>query len=194
MALKTPIRIDGRDWSLFKDYDKPYYPYLSLRGKIEYLEKRGQLILLDPLEEIKKKSLGAEKDEYYWLCLVTLVCCGIEAVGGYLIGRDRIGRNRDAFTEFVRKYMRPYARYRFELWKYFRNALAHGFCIERGSVELKLKKPAQRIKGIVKINADKFLDWFRKAFFNYIQDLRNAKRKTKRVKSFEKTWNWIFLT
>jgi hypothetical protein len=194
MALKTPIRIDGKDWSLFKDYDKPDYSSLSLRGKIEYLEKRGQLILLDPLEEIKKRIQGAKTDEYYWLCVVTLVCCGIEAIGGYLIGRDRIGRNREAFTEFVRKYMRPYSRYRSELWTYFRNALAHGFCIEKGSVELKLKKPALRIKGIVKINADEFLDLFRKAFFDYLKDLRNAKRKTKRVKSFEKTWNWIFLT
>jgi hypothetical protein len=109
MALKTPITIDGRDWTLFKDYDRPYYPYLSLRGKIEYLEKRGQLILIDPLEEIKQKSLSKHTKEYYWLCLVTLVCCGIEAAGAYLIGKDRPGRNREAFTEFVKNYLKPFA-------------------------------------------------------------------------------------
>jgi hypothetical protein len=50
MALKTPITIEGRDWTLFKDYDKPHYSNLSSQGRIEYLEKRVQLILIDPLE------------------------------------------------------------------------------------------------------------------------------------------------
>jgi hypothetical protein len=194
MVLKTPIKIDGRDWTLFKDYDKPKYIYLSLQGKIQYLEKRVQLILIDPLEEIKQRSLAKNTDEYYWLCLVILACCGIEATGAYLIGKDNQGRNKEAFTTFIKKYMKAHARYRDDLWKYFRNALAHGFCIEKGGIELKLPKPAQKIHGIVKINADEFFDEFTKAFFEYISSLRQTKRKTKLLKNFEKTWDWIFLT
>jgi hypothetical protein len=72
--------------------------------------------------------------------------------------------------------------------------LAHGFCIEKGSIELKLQKPAQKKHGIVKINADEFFDEFKKAFYKYIGDLRKAKKKTKAQKNFEKTWNCIFIT
>jgi len=194
MALNTPIRIDGRDWTLFKDYDKPNYVYLSLQGRIQYLEKRVQLILIDPLEEIKQRSLAKNTNEYYWLCLVILTCCGIEATGAYLIGKDNKGRNKEAFTTFIKKYMKAHARYRDDLWKYFRNALTHGFCIEKGSIELNLSRPAQRINGTVKINADEFFDEFNKGFLKYIDDLRKSNKKTKILKNFEKTWNWIFLT
>jgi hypothetical protein len=108
-----------------------------------------------------------------------LACCGIEATGAYLIGKNNQGRNKEAFTTFIKKYMKPHARYRDDFWKYFRNALAHGFCIEKGSIELKLPKPAQKICGIVKINADEFFDEFNKGFLNYIDDLRKSKKKQK---------------
>jgi hypothetical protein len=200
MALKTPIRIDGRDWTLFKDYDWQHYSNLSLQGKIEYLEKRVQLILIDPLEEVKRRSLTKVTDEYYWLCLVTLVCCAIEATGAYLVGRDRKSAkkkkaNFKAFESFIQQYMPIYNPFVEDLWKYFRNGLAHGFCIIKGGIELGLLKPAQRDANIgVQINADEFLDNFKKGFSNYIKDLRSQPLNSRVIKKFEKTWCWVFLS
>jgi len=200
MALKTPIRIDGREWTLFKDYDKPYYPTLSLQGKIEYLEKRVQLILIDPLEEIKRKSLAKETDEYYWLCIVTLVCCAIEATGAYLVGRDRKSAKKKranfrAFESFINEYMSVYKPYVDDLWSYFRNGLAHGFCIEKGGIELNLTKPAKRDAKVgVQINADEFFDNLKRGFSNYIEDLRKQLVGAKIIQNFEKTWRWVFLS
>ncbi|NWG04886.1 MAG: hypothetical protein HXY44_18690 [Syntrophaceae bacterium] len=200
MALNAPIQIDGRDWTLFKDYDKPNYIYLSLHGKIDYLEKRVQLILIDPLEEIKQRSLTKNTNEYYWLCLVIMVCCGIEATGAYLVGRDRKsikkkGENFRAFKSFINKYMPIYKPCLDDLWKYFRNGLAHGFCIVKGGIELGLPNPVQRDANIgVQINADEFFDNFKKGFFNCIKDLRTQSPNSKVIKKFEKTWSWVFLT
>jgi hypothetical protein len=194
MALKTPITIDGINWTLFKDYDKPNYIYLSLQGKIEYLEKRVQLILIDPLEEIKQRSLAKSTSEYYWLCLVTLVCCGIEATGAYLVGRDRKGikkkgENFKAFKMFINQYMPIYKPYVNDLWKYFRNGLAHGFCIVKGGIELGLSNPAQRDVNIgIQINADEFFDNFKKGFSNYIAHIKTQSPNSKVIKKFEKTW------
>jgi hypothetical protein len=122
MAIKTPVRIDGKDWMLFKDYDKPNYSYLSSNGKVEYLEKRVQLVLLDPLNEIKQDVLTKKTNEYHWLCVVTLICCAIEATGGYLIGKDsklakRKGINGKAFRNFVQNYMPSCRAYADEIWK-----------------------------------------------------------------------------
>jgi hypothetical protein len=200
MALKTPVQIDGKAWKLFKDYDKPHYSYLSPTGKIEYLEKRVQLILIDPLEEIKQKVLANSTTEYYWLCIITLVCCGIEATGGYLIGRDqriafKKGTSPKAFKEFVRRYMPDYNAYVHDLWKFFRNGLAHGFCIQKGGIELNLPNPAQRNTNIgVQINGDEFFDKFKTGFFKYADDLKKANPSSKMRKNFEKAWNWIFIS
>jgi hypothetical protein len=200
MALKTPVEIDGKTWSLFKDYDKPHYHYLSSNGKVEYLEKRAQLTLLGPLEEIKLNVLGKKTDEYYWLCVVTLVCCGIEATGGYLIGRDgkvagRKGTSRNAFEKFIHRYMPSYRPYAHALWKFFRNGLAHGSCIPKGGVELKLQQPIQRTAGIgIQINGDEFVDNFSAGFLMFIQDLKSAALNSKMRKHFETAWNWVFMS
>jgi hypothetical protein len=88
-----------------------------------------------------------------------------------------------------------YKPYVYDLWKYFRNGLAHGFCFIKGGIELGLPNPAQRDANIgVQINADEFLDNFKKGFSNYIKDLRSQLPNSRVIEKFEKTWRWVFLS
>jgi len=71
------MQIDGQDYTLFRDYDLGKCHLLSYKGKIQYMDARVRLILIDPC----KKSMADAQANYMGLILTTAVCAGISAAG-----------------------------------------------------------------------------------------------------------------
>ena len=75
--------IDGHDYTLFRDYDKGKYGFLTSSGRVTYLEARVNLVLLRPCQVAVKDALNNSLG----LVLTTAVCAGISATGTFLKGK-----------------------------------------------------------------------------------------------------------
>lgn len=141
--------IDGQHLSLYVDYDRPRLAKLSLEGKLEYLERRFNFVVLEPLAILLDDDVysrhSAEREAQVLLVWGNTIMCAIEALGHFIT--DATETNAGAFLSFVTAFMdsswreRPanpppgidsYARW---LWDSFRNGLAHGAYVKRGGFE-----------------------------------------------------------
>lgn len=138
--MADEVEIDGTRYTLFKDYDKGKFSNLSFSGKVEYLEKRVEKILINPCRKAMDTALKTDLG----LVLATAVCAGISAAGTFLQGSQaRRGEDKQFFMEFVTQYM-DLARQKSQppgttwpewLYSHVRCGLAHSFTIESGGVE-----------------------------------------------------------
>ena len=155
--VETHATIGGHRYTLFFDYDHHVldtFRLLREDGKVEWLEKRMDMILLKPLRPlfdpnspaydiVNDYSRGEEGIHTITLLAVSLVLQGAEGFGSYLlpISDDKeSGKNRRRFRAFMTSYMTEW----FQqtplppacplhvdlLWTRFRNPLAHSFRIE----------------------------------------------------------------
>jgi len=134
------MKIDGIQYSLFKDYDKGKYKHLTFSGKVTYLDARVDRILIRPCASAMKTALQTDLG----LILVTAICAGISAASTYLKGQKAPhGKDEEFFLGFVRAYMDPVLQepavgsltWAEWLYKHVRCGLAHNFTIETGGVE-----------------------------------------------------------
>ncbi len=125
------------------DNERNILPHLSTKQKIQYFEKRLKRVLLLPLKDIYSDFKKEKKHSSTLLCLGTVICCAIEALGKFYTGRTARGNAGRNFKAFVKEYMN--SKFRTEqfngrlycdlLWEDFRNGLAHGFAIKSGGFE-----------------------------------------------------------
>lgn len=132
-----------------------------------------------------------------WLCIISLVCSGIEALGGFYKGKAE----KDSYLSFMYRYMNPaFKNRRYQkmtygecIREYFRNGLAHGFCIKNGGVEHFKKYFDIHPKYGLQMNPHHFLKDFLEAFSNYTKDLNATKPNSKIAKNFLKRFEDIFI-
>ncbi len=135
---------------------------LSDSEKVDYLEKRIERLLLVPARNAREAATGGKDlrptiDSN--LCLMTVLCCGIEALGHYLAGRvpkpercptceHHLDPEKGAadFAAFVERYMPSYAPIAKLLYGDYRSALAHGFAIRSGGLTEGLSVPFETPK------------------------------------------------
>ncbi len=190
--------IDGQDFSLFVDYDRPRLTKLTDDGKVEYFEKRFELVVLGPLGVM----LDTNDSPYPTLLLWgNALMCAMEALGHLLT--SPVATNSQAFQAFVSSFMdaawrdRPqspppgvdyYWRW---LWDSFRNGLAHGAYVKNGGFEKLGDRLFVEARGMLKVDA-----WALDI------DFRNAVRKMHQAisqpdnyfrKTFVDRFDWTYI-
>jgi len=197
------VKIGKNSFSLFIDHDRPLLNCLNYKEKVLYFDRRVRKIFLNPLNILRSKYVfnklePKDRSSIAWIIIVSLICSGIDSLGGFYAGRDA---KKDTFLKFLYKYMnkdfkkRKYNKetYGMNLRENFRNNLTHGFCIRHGGVEefngyFKISK-----KIGLQINSPKLLADFNKAFESYMRDLKNAKPTNKIAKNFVKRFDSVWI-
>lgn len=197
--MSSTIIIEGLEFTLFKEKDKDKLPRLSFKGRVEWFEKRVELVLINPLKELADNSFRnslKKKDGNILLCFGTLICCGIESLGGFMAGRASF----KGFKSFVKKYMdsrwQNILSYGLSYWRAlrddFRNGLAHGFTVQKGGFEASSNYFEEKEYGL-EIDENLFFQDLEQAFQKYLRDLKNSKESGRIRKNFEKRFRDVFL-
>jgi hypothetical protein len=151
-------RIEGIDFTLYYDYDQlrdGKITRLTDEGKIEWFRLRMEFVFLEPLKCLyggktpAHRALNSTKSNdlparSFVIPTFALLLNGIESLGSSLTSSKS---NKERFLSFIRTYMKrwngkvrdsPYVTTSDLgqiLWIHFRNAITHGFCIERGGID-----------------------------------------------------------
>lgn len=192
-------RIEGYDFELYKEYDKANLTKISYKGKVRWFEARVNLVLINPLSVLSNDKYRQEIQNQggdILLSFGTLVCNGIEALGGFLKGKA----SYKSFRDFVITYMD----HRWQLqrpdgipyWKAlrddFRNGLAHGFTIDKGGFEASVNYFEMKPYGL-EIDEKLFYKDFKRGYEKYIDDLVNSMPISSLYRRFEKRFNEVFI-
>jgi hypothetical protein len=178
MVRSSRITLNGKEFSLFKDYSLKHrgdLMALQMDDKLKYLEERARLVFLDALDEWLGILNSKDLSSFHELNIITLVCCAIEGLGHFLTGDDNSGK---AFRQFIKEFMPAFSPIQNELWNDFRNGLAHGFYIKHGGIEKGLRKPFKSDGGKgIELDFDIFVSDFKTAFDNFFKKLETEKEK-----------------
>lgn len=187
--------INGRKYTLYIDYDRQ--TLVKHQGDwIEWFKQRVLFILIDPIEEILKPENKKKFDNEnftIFLGITTLICCGIEAMGGFYKGYAT-SKN---FKIFVKSYMD--AAYRKDekkleaLHNHFRCGLAHGFCIKQGGIKWRGTYFSEHKTLGLLINILKLFKDFKHGFLRYINDVEKARAHSVIKKDFLKRFEHVFI-
>lgn len=166
--------------------------------KISWFEGRVNQILINPLEELRHIWQGNTNIQCLNLGVMTLLCCGIEALSTFYLQKGESGKKFKKFSEHYmssdfKKTDPEGKKYSSHLWDDFRCGLAHGFSIEKGGI---LEETDRYIrfddeKGLG-IDLWHFFEDFKRAFKAYINDLRKAEKGSMIVTNFLARFNQIF--
>ncbi len=83
MARSNHITLNGKEFSLFKDYSlkqRGDLRALPTDDKLKYLEERARLVFLDALDEWLSFLNSESLSSFHELNMVTLACCAIEGL------------------------------------------------------------------------------------------------------------------
>src|ERR1700739_2342311 len=94
------FKIEGTEFRLFWDMDRPKLAHLSFSGRAEWLQLRTVETLLKPLDVLKK----AEGEALVWLAGTELICAGIHSLARFY-GNGRHGLPGTSFCRFVHTFM-----------------------------------------------------------------------------------------
>jgi hypothetical protein len=140
------IEIQGVQFSGFPGRDFSNLRRLDFQGRIQWVRYRFDKFFMDTFDRI----VGMEHDTYVWLCVVNLLTSAVEALSQFEFN-DASGMTR--FSRFVERYFDPgfvapmhldeppgarnprAVTSAQQLYRYFRSAIAHSFCIEWGGVQ-----------------------------------------------------------
>jgi len=191
------INIEGHLCSLFMDYDK--YPVdilsqLSDDGKIEWLEKRMNMIFLDPMRKIYNRNSVAHKELHRqknrnpmnpMVMMLSLLLNGIEALGSFLTFYNGRNKNSVRFNTFMDGYMlnwtqrinvpnEGYKKLSEFLWSKYRNGLAHSFAILKAGIDDVQGNSIFKIQdNILQIDGQKFFRDLTIAINSMFSDVKN---------------------
>jgi hypothetical protein len=198
------FKLEGTEFRLFWDMDRPKLAHLSFSGRAEWLQLRTVETLLKPLDVLKR----AEGEALVWLAGTELICAGIHSLAGFY-GNGRHGLPGTSFCRFVHTFMhrdfyKTEKNIKGELWSYcqhletyFRNPLDHGFAIEWGGIwndgengMMGYLRPCNDGKGIA-IDPRLLLEDFRQAVNAYFQKLTSEGENSLLGENFQKRFNAI---
>jgi hypothetical protein len=141
------IEIGGVLFQGMPGLDKDNLSKLDHVGRVLWLKYRFDTFFIDPFR--KFVALDGQ-GTYIWLCAVNLLCTAVEALASFELNLGR-GNGMQEFAQFVEGHFPAFGAVPFELdepalkgnparrpaehlYRYFRNGLAHGFCIEWGGL------------------------------------------------------------
>lgn len=150
--------INGQPFTLYYDYDQLWDNKLTLLSddaKIEWFRLRMKFVFLEPLSRLyagkapayralNSTKAGDSPPSSFVIAAFSVLLNGIEALGSFLTPPGSTKRTN--FYAFIENYMKawdtrvpqsPYPTDKLKeiLWKYFRNGIAHGFCITGGGID-----------------------------------------------------------
>lgn len=188
-------QINGRNYSLFIDYDRDALKQHK-EDWIEWFRQRVLFILIDPIGEIlKEQNIKLFDNENFtiYIGITTLICCGIESMGGFYKGKA-CSRN---FKNFVKDYMHSDFKKdpaKLEvLHNYFRCGLAHGFCIKQGGMHLGTQYFLEDKNTGLQISTIELFKDFKQAFYKYINNLNKAHKSSTILENFYNRFGYVFI-
>ena len=215
---ETHAIIDGMEFALLYDYDRPKLHMLSDEGKIEWFRLRMMSLYITPLgfifdessdkfEMFNNDNMTTKMVPEFWAFNITAFSAllnGMETFGAFM--RPRFNNynqkeNQENFHRFLRRYMGEWDQEVIisgskekKLWKilwlYFRNCLAHGLRIKNGGVEnKKMEVPYEIINGLVQVNPIRFYSDLKTGIKQYFFDIRFDDSKRK---LFLKAFKYFF--
>ena len=185
------------------DYDRNSLHQLTYIQKIYYFDKRLNMVLFKPMNEILRSiSKSQSANQSFLLIFATSACCSIEALGKFMKGRFGNPPPRDGnwqrFQTFLKRMDPDYRHQRLGnetygkiLWKYFRNGLAHGFTICHGGFEFQSQYFTVRNNTLL-IDPKHFFQDFSNAYKRYLKDLRD-KNNLSLCNNFEYIFKEVFI-
>jgi hypothetical protein len=206
------IRIEGMNFTGFPGFDSNNLRRLSYRGRVRWLQYRIRLVFVEPFARL----VNGERDAYVWLCVVNLLCSGVEALASF----EFQGTGMDRFKSFVETYFKrtwrttrlnlhdpmpgrqQAVRPAEHLYKFFRCGLAHSFCIEWGGLlhredgapkylyEARTRPPGQNSLGVV---PRELVKDFLRAVDRFIAGAAKAGPRSKLRASFNRRFEQVFL-
>jgi hypothetical protein len=147
-----PVNIEGQEFTGFPGFDVRLH-MLSYEGRVHWLRYRFELVFLTPFRQILQMEAV---DCYIWLCVVSLISAAAQALSGFVYAR---GTDAERFSMFLRTYLpsgafnapmefddpradrHPSRTSAAQFYKFFRNGLAHSFCIEWGGLQHRQEVP-----------------------------------------------------
>ena len=215
---ETHAIIDGMEFALLYDYDRPKLHMLSDEGKIEWFRLRMMSLYITPLgfifdessdkfEMFNNDNMTTKMVPDFWAFNITAFSAllnGMETFGAFM--RPRFNNynqkeNQENFHRFLRRYMGEWDQEVIisgskekKLWKIlwinFRNCLAHGLRIKNGGVEnKKMEVPYEIINGLVQVNPIRFYSDLKTGIKQYFFDIRFDDSKRK---LFLKAFKYFF--
>ena len=200
--------IEGTEFGLWWDVDRTKLKGLSFVGRVEWLRKRMERVLLKPLEALEAR----EHEMFVWLAVTELLCAGIEALGGFYgctYQRGKKSKQSSSFCRFIDSFMdQGFSQtaksaegknwtYGEHLEKYFRSGLDHGFSTEWGGLWIDGEnglpgylRPARDGNGIAVAPRALLLD-FRQAVNKYFDQLAKDGEKSLIGRNFQGRFNGI---
>jgi len=191
------VKIEGHEFSLLRDRDQGSYGRLSFQGKVTYLDRRVDGILISPCQNEMKRAIEMDTG----LILVTAICAGISAAGTFLHGCRGRGKDQAFFVGFVRGYMKPlltnsgpegWANWAEWLYKDIRSGLAHSFTIEKGGMKLEPVPYVRIANHGPEIHAPTLLNDFADGWKRYLNDVRNGGQTGPLGKKFNDRFDAVF--
>ena len=180
----------GAHFTFYPDYDD-LTQLETPEQKVAWLEGRVRKALLRPLLRLQVLRNRGELVDIN-LIVVTAICDGIEALSHFYRG----GKGKGHFVEFCRRYMPTFRRrdrqgrsYASLLYDNFRSALSHGFCIERGRLELGGSHGRIDPRYGLEIDPWELFREFETGLTRYLEDARTDPELRE---NFEKRFNAIF--
>ena len=215
---ETHAIIDGMEFALLYDYDRPKLHMLSDEGKIEWFRLRMMSLYITPLgfifdessdkfEMFNNDNMTTKMVPDFWAFNITAFSAllnGMETFGAFMRPRfvnNNQKENQENFHRFLRRYMGEWDQEVIisgskekKLWKilwlYFRNCLAHGLRIKNGGVEnKKMEVPYEIINGLVQVNPIRFYSDLKTGIKQYFFDIRFDDSKRK---LFLKAFKYFF--
>jgi hypothetical protein len=177
------VTIQGLEFELFIDYDRQSgnLQRLVYPGTVEYLEKRFEFAIINPLLATLA-DFGKDPDRFDLLIWGNALTCSIEALGHFLTNSAASGRSFDEFFKFMNPIWtnasttkpQQYSTYRKWLWKSVRNGLAHAAYVKDGGFEFHATgNYIDESSGSIRVDPQCLLDDFVYAVKKFFIELNN---------------------
>lgn len=188
------VEIEGRSFTLWRDYDQGKLRSLSYLGKTQWFEERLRFVLVRPLRKLLVSETRRRRRSKQWSQIIIFgnaLFSGIEALGSFYRG----GRaNQSTFAAFITAYMpKRYRKHTKNLRENFRNGLAHelavkqgGFAFSRGGAFLRDRE------GRLGVDPARLLVDFEEALARYVAELRREGERSSLGKHFVRRFRQVF--
>jgi hypothetical protein len=208
--------IQGLDFSGFPGGDANNLRHLDYPGRVAWFKFRFELVFATPFQRLLTLE---DPDCYIWICAMSLIGSAVTSLADFA-GR---GSDPDKFARFVNRYLPTFSQSAFhlhdplgtpnsqavspaeQLYRYFRNGLAHNFCIQWGGLQHREQVGAlgfgylfETVQGTngetgLGIVPREFAADFQAGCTRFITELETAPLGSDTQRSFDRTFERVYL-
>lgn len=212
------MQIQGLEFSGFPGRDAVALHHLNYDGRVAWFKFRFELVFLAPFTRLVAQERA---DCYIWLCVMNLAGAAISSFADFMSRGD----DQSKFVAFVDLYMPTFAQAGFVLhdptangrnrpaqsaaaqfYRFFRNGLAHDFCIQWGGLQHREEvnnighgylfetaqgQPGEHGLGVV---PREFVTDFQAGCTRFIAELERAPVGSVLRASFDRTFQRVYLS